>query len=212
MISLSDFYPGIRLEAPGCPDAVLEKVVRDTVRDLCGTYIWTEDLYKISLVADYPEYDMELPPDSSLMAILSARFDGVPVPVYTTIDMDTKFSTGWRDDTGPSIEAVVSDTRDTVRIYPIPSVDDTDALLLSVALKPSIIATTCGDILADWSETIEHGALARLQAMNNKPWTNKGDVPFHRDLYVRGRGEARDRVLRGHSDKSLMVEPREFGV
>lgn len=212
MISLSDFYPGIRLEAPGCPVAVLQKAVRDTVRDLCGTHLWTEDLYKISLVTGYPEYDLELPPDASLMSILSARFDGVPVPVYTSNDMDTKFSTGWRDDTGPGISAVVSDTRDTVRVYPIPSADDADALLLSVSLKPSITATTCGDILADWNETVEHGALARLQAMNNKSWTNKGDVAFHSDEYRRGRAEARDKVLRGHSDKSLMVEPREFGV
>lgn len=212
MISLSDFFPGIRLEALGCPEAILLKAVRDTVRDLCGTHIWTEDLYKISLHTGYQEYDMELPPEASLVSILSARFDGVPVPVYTSNDMDTKFSTGWRDETGPGISAVVSDTRDTVRVYPVPSADNADALLLSVSLKPSITATTCGDILADWSEVIEHGSLAKLKAMNNKPWTSKGDVAFHNGEYRRGRAEARDLVLRGHSDKSLTVEPREFGV
>lgn len=209
MISLSDFLPGVRMDAPGCPEAVMLKAIRETVRDLCGTGLWSEDLYKISLAAGYPEYDIELPPGAVLMTILSAKYNGSPVSVYTSNEMDDKVS-NWREATGTGISAVIVDDDDVVRVYPIPTAAEADCLLLHASLKPSVTATTCGDVFADWSETVEHGALARLKAQTGKPWTDKENVMYHNGEYSKGRAKAKARVLRGRSDKPLRAESRSF--
>jgi hypothetical protein len=117
----------------------------------------------------------------------------------------------WRSASGPGLVAIVP-TRSSVTAYPIPSADDTKPLYLRCALKPTLSATTCGDVLDNWRDGIAAGALAKLKAMANKPWTDREAVASYRKTFDRAIGDALHATLRGDSAVSLTVEPRTFGL
>lgn len=201
----------VALDAQECPIPVIESALRRAVREFCEkTGLWAEDLAALALLADTAEYTLIAPEGAELVRVEKARYAGVPLTVYSEAEMDAA-RTAWRDDTGAGLYALVSLSRAVVRAYPVPSVDDANAVVVRAALKPDRSATTCHDDVEAWAEGVIAGALFYLKKMPGKPWTDREVAREYQHDFNEAIGDAMASVLRGHSSRSLQVKPRSFG-
>lgn len=208
-MNLSEFLPEIYLEAQGCPEAVALNSLRHTLREFCErSKAWQADLDSITLLEDQPSYDIDVPPDADLMILLSATYDGAPIQIYTPEEMD-RILTTWRTDTGTGVTYLIQDWT-TLYVSPIPTADDATPIYLRGALKPTMTATTCGDILDTWREGITAGALGRLKAIPNKAWTDREGASYYGRVFASAVSNATVRTLTGFSKRSMRVTPRAY--
>lgn len=209
-MKIEEFLPELYLEADGCPQAVALNALRNTLRTFCElSEVWQEDLDDISLLASTAEYDLDPPVDTEISHVSAVRYGEEPVTLTTELEKNARDS-GWRIRTGTSvIEAIATPT--IIRVIPIPTADDSTALTVTAALRPSLSAITCADVLQKWNEPIVAGALARLKKIPSKPWTDREAVTAYVMEFKRGVGDARSAALRGHARRSLTVKPRVFG-
>lgn len=209
-MNISEFLPEIYLEAPGCPEAVALNALRHTLREFCErTRAWQADLDGISLIDDIPQYDIDVPPDAELVVVLSARYDDSQItPIYTPEEMDRVLIT-WRTDTGTGVSYLIQEWN-TLFVSPIPTADDTTPVYLRAALKPTMTATTCSDILDQWREGISAGALARLKSAPGKSWTDREGAEYYRGMFETAKRKARVRVMNGFGERTTSVIPTAY--
>lgn len=208
-MNLTDFLPDIYLEALGCPEAVALNALRHTLREFCErSKAWLADIDSISVIADQPSYDIDVPPDAELMILLSATYNSRTMTIYTPEEMDRLLTT-WRTDTGTGVSYLIQDWT-TLYVSPIPTADDSYPIYLRAAFKPTMSATTCGDVLDNWREGIAGGVLARLKTVPGKPWTDREAAVYYRSLFDDAVRMASVRTLTGFSKRSMRVTPRSY--
>ncbi len=209
-MQIEEFLPEVYLDAPGVPEAVALNALRNALRDFCReSGIWQADLDPITLKADEPVYDLDAPFGAEVVRVASATYRGLPVAMLTEADMDHHV-TGWREQTGSGLQAVLVSTK-TMRAFPVPEADDANTVTLRAVLQPKRDAERCDDALGRWNEAIAAGALAKLKAIPNQPWSDREAVAFYQKTFRSGQLRARGAVIRGNSERSLTVRPRRFG-
>lgn len=208
-MNLSEFLPDIYLEAPGCPEAVALNALRHTIRDFCErTRAWQAVIDPIDLIAGQPSYDIDVPHGAELMLVLSATYDGMTIPIYAPEEMD-KARPSWRDETGTGVSKLIQDWN-TLFVNPTPTADDDVQIEIRAAFKPTLSATTCGDILGNWHEGIAGGAISRLKSIPGKPWTDREGVSYYKGVYADSVANASIKTLTGFSRQSKQVRARSF--
>ena len=208
-MNLSEFLPEIFLEVNGCPEAVALNALRHTLREFCDlSKAWQADIDSVSVISGQPSYDIDVPPDAELMILLSATYNSRPMTIYTPEEMD-RILTTWRTDTGTGVSYLIQDWN-MLYVSPVPTADDSNPIYLRAAFKPTMVATTCGDILENWREGISGGALARLKQIPGKAWTDRDGALYYRSLFDDAANMACVRTLTGFSKRSLRVTPRRY--
>jgi hypothetical protein len=209
-MNLSTFLPDIYLEAPGCPESVALNALRHAMREFCErTRAWQEDLDDISVISGQPSYDIDVPVDAELVMVLSGRYDGSQFDkIYTPEEMDRVLVT-WRSDTGTGVDYLIQDWN-TLYVSPIPTADDSEPVSLRAALKPTLSATTCGDILDQWREGLSSGAIARLKMITGKPWSDPQGAVYHASQFETAKRRARVLVLNGFGERATAVVPQKY--
>lgn len=208
-MNISEFLPEVYLEAQGCPESVAINALRNTLRELCEqSKIWQEDLDSISPISGYQTYDIDVPVDSELSVLFQPLYNGQEMKLYSPAEMDRKVST-WRTDTGAGVTYVIQDWN-KLHVYPIPTADDDNAIYLRAALKPTLVGTTCSNILSNFSEGISAGAIARLKAIPNKPWTDREGIPYYASLFAASIRKAQVMALKGFSVRDTKIIPRNY--
>ena len=215
-----DYLPDVMLEAPGCPTPVAVNAVRSAAIELCQERnVWQETLALIALVAANPLVTIAVPADSEVATILDVRFYPVGVtqgtPVTGPVDEMTlnTLRPGWKDEadagTVNSPQVCMSPTPLSLRIIPVPIANQAAAIAVTAALRPTRASTEGPDLLyTDYLETITTGALAKLLAMNNKPWTDLVMAVDKRGLFRTKKAQAGIRVLRASGAMQMSVHPR----
>jgi hypothetical protein len=229
---------GYYVKGPG--DTLTDWAVVEALRDFCKhTGLWRYKLDAINLVADDSTYDFaaitedgENELDSIVWAkCKEAAADGSEADDDQYFDLDIiegdweeklnyaawsyaestvpraimiDHSTGGADGSREESEKIF-------RLYPIPTADSTDGLLIKVQVKPAIGATTVPGILwHDYHKTVTHAAVSILQNMSNRPWSNKEHAKDNWNQYRAGRNNASSDRRYGRSTRSLKVVPRHF--
>ncbi len=215
-----DYLPDVLLEAPGCPTSVAVNAVRAAAIDLCQERnFWQETLALIALVATNPLVTIAVPADSEISTILDVRF--YPVGQTTGVVVAGPFSEmtlnalrpGWKDEantgTVNSPDACAYPTPLALRVIPIPVVNQASAIAITAALRPTRASASGPDLLyTDYLETICTGALAKLLAMGNKPWTDLVIAADKRSLFRAAKSRAGIRVMTAAGAVQQSVYPR----
>lgn len=210
-MEISAFLPEVYLDAPGVPEPVALNALRNALRELCVvSRAWSTELDPIAIVSGQVLYDLDCPYGSEATAIISAT-QGTTALAVTTIHDLNRTDSGWRDRTGEALWAVIFDPGN-VRVYPTPSADQDDPLLVRVSLRPTLDASACDDLMGRYSEYLVAGALARLKTIPNKPWSDREAVGVHQAQFRYGINRAASDVFKGFSGESLTVTPRRFGL
>ena len=200
---LDNLFGGVIVEATDCPEALALLMLSRSAREFCTeSGIWEEDLEPIQLVAGAPEYDLDPQETGEVVRVVSATLDGADID--TTIPNDLPPT--WRTDTGTPTAVMIE--VETVRPYPTPTSAGT--LVIRAALRPKLGTTSIPRAIEEWGEEIAAGALARLKAQADKPWSDRGAVAAYRETFKDAISAAQARAIRGRGNRKLRVRPASF--
>jgi len=157
---------------PECPDTLVANNIRSATIDLCEkSKAYKFDLDPISTISGVYEYDFDQPTGTEVHQILHMIYDGKDMDPISPRSLELNYP-DWRDRTGNPY-VYLQKTANTFWTVPVPSASTANALIMSVALKPT---RTSNNIDTEFSnqyrDGIIYGALYRLLRMPGKPWSD----------------------------------------
>jgi hypothetical protein len=179
---------------PGCPDSLVINHLRAATIEACEkSKAYVQDLDPISTVAGVFEYDFDQPTGTDVHRILWMIHAGDDLDPISPRSLELNFP-DWRNRS--SIPRVyLQKNPDTFWLVPVPTSASTDAVVLSVALKPTRSSNNIStDFSTDYRDAIIYGALYRLLRIPAKDWS---DSTAASDYYNLFQGEINDAELRG---------------
>lgn len=196
--------------APHCPEHVAEHAVKMTVIDFCNrTHWWKYKSDPIDLEADEKAYGIEVPNGTDPISVEAAWYNNMPLsPLgfasknrFQPIDLDARRSRPLAFTQNEDKEVILS---------PVPEKSETGVLVLLTAIRPKRSATGAdGEMLERWFDGLVNGALARVYAIPNQPFTN-ADAALAREKFYREQAtKARIDANKAMTSASLRVQPRQ---
>jgi len=182
--ALDLFYPHVLPEVIGAPYPMVDQAIRLTCRDFCQrTGVWAEWMDAIPPGATN-RFEFDLTPSQELVRVVKALAGTTELDVLSYRDVPSD----WMDPTSTQLKnKLVHLQGDEFLVFPLP----TESIYLQLAFKPSIVATTVGDVLYDsHAEDIGSGTKARLMAMRDMPFTDLQHASVNRQAYEDAVSEA----------------------
>ncbi len=176
MATYEDLYPDVMPEAPGCPTAIVQRHLRDTLRHFCReSWYWKENLEPLSLLPftegaiETYVYDLTevLPTPADVVGVDHLMYKGVLLASGSMGAMDSCVY-GWRQQGGENPRMYVMTGPKNVRFVPASDQVQAAAITGRVVVMPTLAANSFGDDLLNYTDALAAGALTRLQKMANK--------------------------------------------
>ncbi len=173
MIDFDFFMPLIKTRAQGVPEPIAINAIRNAATEFCiRTKIWrgTDQFYATNIDS------IALPPNSDLVEIADARFNGVRLEPVSFDEMNDRFpNTDWQNMTGDNPKYFTQTELNTIKVIPTCEgyVD------LSLILKPSARAKQLPDCMTAYTQTIADGALGEIMSVPNQTYTSSELAIFH---------------------------------
>jgi len=215
MATLSELLPDVHIEAPNCHVGLIRKQLQATVRHFCKeTYYWQHDLPAITLLPFNGQapgtylYELDIPEGSEILGVKELLYEQRPMAMKSTQWLDEEFP-NWREQTGdPRYYLMLSDRR--VRFVPASDEVQPIAVTGTVILQPSRKAEDFGDDLLQYDQGLVHGALFRLLAMANKPWSDPQRAQVCQIEYVEAISQAKHEAMRDWSTGAETMARRSW--
>ena len=172
MAALDTFLARLLPRAMGAEDPVARQALVDAAIDFCErTLVVQQVLTPINVVAAQASYTLSLSTDLAVAQVRRAWYLGAPLgPVADdSIGSPLAYLSDVGDgeveaETGPPSVCLWHENK--LRLYPIPTENKTEGLVVRVAVKPTTDAAALPDeLLTHWREAIVHGALERVLNM-----------------------------------------------
>lgn len=183
MSSLNDLVQPLFIDVPGAPEELLTLAYREAARRFfTRTLGWREDAAVAMSGATTNLYT--LTPASSDVEV----FDTTHVKRNTRpLEKRTAEQLKPFADESTSTPRVYTLTRaGLLQLAPDPGVDDSALLTVRVALRPARDATAIpDDVVDDYTEALQFGALEKLLRAPNQPWTSPQMSDYYRTLFER---------------------------
>jgi hypothetical protein len=179
---------------PGCPDSLVINHLRAATIETCEkSKAYVHDLDPLSTVAGVFEYDFGQPTGTDVHQILWMIHAGNDLDPISPRSLELNFP-DWRNRS--SIPRVyLQKSPDIFWVIPVPSGSSTDAIRLSVALKPTRSSNSINtDFSTDYRDAIIYGALYRLLRIPSKDWSDPAAASDYFNLF---KAEIDDAELRG---------------
>lgn len=206
MTPLDAFLPEIRPYAPGVPDQVAFKHLRNAAIEFCErTKLWKwEDDY------DMPATDCEqviTPSNSTVMDFEKVIFDGNDLRPVATVDLD-RLSPGWRTEAPTGMPQYITQIeQNTLRIVPALA----GHLYLCLRLKPSKDADELPDFLdIEYREVLSWGALSRILMVPGQSYTSPDMAQFYAQRFDNKVGSLSAKGSKGQMNAPKRTRARFF--
>jgi len=205
-ISYEALLPEILPMVPGCPDTLIENVVRSAVIELCEkAEVYQAELDPITTVGNVFEYDLEAPSGTAVQKILWVTHLGKDLEPISTTLLEQRLP-DWRNENGVP-EYFIQQNSQTFLLAPIPSNTVASSTVVRVVLKPTYTSTGCeDDVMNDYRDTIINGALFRLLRMPSKDWSDLSAAGVYGQLFNQGVDMAERRARRADTALSRKVK------
>ena len=208
MSRYEDFLPEVLPYVPECPEIVAVNAIRNAVIEFCDKSLWL--IYEhdpISLIAYQGVYELDLPDDTMSARILDAWISNLPMAPRGEDDLKRIYPIAWREMEGRPQFYTQLDPGE-VYFVPKPIVNDTDAVKMLIALKPTRESVTCDDSIYErWAEQIGQGARARIHEIPGQTFSDPGLAIRNRTLFEVAIGEAKVERNRGLTRANQRVRP-----
>ena len=210
MVPIDDFLPRIRMYASGCDDFTLTNAIRDAAIEFCRRTLAIEETVTTAVAIDEATpTQIFLSEDMEPYHLMSAKWDGLPMRIKTTDDMDAEIPDWERyGSSSPRIIVTPASRPGEIRLFEKPSKAGT--LTTVYAMRPSRTATDLSDELFElWAEALDAGALEKILRIPGRNWTDMagsaGYKQFFKDEISRARVEVMDRMGRSDSQVQLFA-------
>ena len=208
-VTFDQFLPEVQPEAPGVPYPVVINAIRNACFDFCRqSLIWNEFQDPETYTQGTAEYQLSAPAGAQIVQVLSLVLDDGRTIWPGSTDETVKVRPQWRTQEG-IIEWFVHSAPDTFRFVAVPN--DSGTFTPQVAYAPLRTATSVDASLFNlYLEGIKHGALAKLKAMTNQPWTDAAGSAASAAAFQQATGRAISERTRSNSRGNLRVTPVPF--
>jgi len=214
-MDINDLLPQVTPECEKVSTLLAVNALRNAARHFCEeSTAWRKQLDPINIV-NGGTYTLALPTNSQLVSVIKPVIhNGKPVGYKSLHELDNDYLL-WRDKRGEQAEFFTMLSATSLRLYPAPSIPKTGALLVQVALKPSMSSLVIDDYIAgDYGEHIANLAKAILMAMPGKPWSNPELAIYYRSLTDAAIQESLSKVvsgyIKGKADRNNRTRPHYF--
>lgn len=197
----------VRPEAKGAPDYLIERAIRDSVIEFCvKTDVYLAEPEFITIIKNINDYSLTIPAGTELNRIIDVFNNQTPLSPVSYSDLLRIL--GDEKETGTPRYYSQRDNTD-VFFAPIPGAKDSFRVLYS--LKPSSSSTSIPDTIGKENrEAIVHGAIYRLQMMNDYPFTNGAAASMNKQLFDRAVGRTVRQTHYGFVGGALTAKKRDF--
>lgn len=214
-VGMDLFLPDVLVSVDQCPKSAALLAIRHACIRFCeSTHIDVRDLADITIVPGTAVYDIAPPTGFDVASAISLRYPSNPEPLTPITMQQLDAIPAWEQAVGaPRYSVFLSPT--TVRVWPTPAVGVAvpDPMVCVAAVKPTRAGAQVEEVVyRDYYETIVAGALARLQMMAGKPWTNPQLAAVASQMFMRGISEAKARVFNQYAAAARFVDRPTFGV
>lgn len=197
--------------APHCPEHVAMHAVKMTVIDFCRrTHWWKYTSDPIDLEANERSYQVEVPNGTEPISVVAAWYNDSPLwPMgFST---KNRFQPERLDNMTGSRPFVFSHSDPTqIVLAPTPQQAEVGALVLTTAVAPKRSATGADkDMMERWFDGLTYGAMARVYAIPNQPFTNADAAVAREKMYREEATKAKIDANKALTTASLRVQPRQ---
>jgi hypothetical protein len=171
---LTDFLRFVYPLARTVSEPAALNALQQAASDFCErTGYWVEELDVIPVVGGVAEYELELPPQSSLVQIAAVAFNGAILHPRTMDDLDKMYvGVDWMTARGTP-RYYTQFTNELVRLVPVPDTRMNKALRVRATLAPSIDADEVPTELYErFGQDIAYGAASRLLREGGREYFN----------------------------------------
>ena len=209
-VPYDNFLPEVLPYVPECPEPVAINAIRNAVIEFCTKSMWLVSEQTIDLFALQRDYQLSLPIETELLRVQDAWYNHISLKPAGEEDLKRLYGLDWRVLEGrPAYYTQL--LPDTLRMCPMPIMDETGAVDLIVALRPIRVSTSCDVTLYDrWLEGVACGAKARLMMLPQQSYSDTQAALTNKALFNTAIGEARIERNRGMTRATLRVRPPKF--
>lgn len=214
MKSLDLFLPRLLPAVVGCPTPLAVQSLLDAAIDFCEeTRVIQATVEPINTQAGNGQYELDVPTQQRIVSVLQVWYGTTSLTPAPTHIVDTPLAYV----ATVAGEAAPRSTPSTfyafepgiIGIYPTPDAATLLPISARIAVKPLRDATTVADELYnDWLDSIVAGAIARIVAIPNQPYS--GDPLAAQIKFRSGVSRATHESKRGRVNASMSIAPRPF--
>lgn len=200
-MALEDALDRVLPYAAGCPSlTAIHHIRQAAIEFFQKTLAWKQWMTAVDTVSGQDAYTFPVPAGSSIAKILDYKFDGREAKVVdgalgnSLVINQNGTDAAWTED------------RYSFLVTPTPTQDDIE-MQFYVALKPSQAATTLPAVM--WEQYIDRicwGALARVLALPNQPFTDQAEAARYRAMFEAAINSTSGTVARSTSRSTQRVK------
>jgi hypothetical protein len=205
-VALDLWLPWVIPHAPGLPPIAARLNVLAAAIEFCErSRVWKYTPAAFAAELGVGTYAIPCPDQADAVIVEAVRYNGEAL-IEKTPDQLGELYPDWRNETPDAPVYYTALDQDSFTVVPAPSVDLAGALAIDGAYKPDRDGTTLPAILyRNYLEGIASGALARILAAPNKPWSDPQGAMFHGHEFNTAIAEASGEAITGFSRAPVRV-------
>ena len=209
-VSYDQFFPEVMPFFQGIPEVMATNAIRNAAIEFCNRTDWLfYTPVQQDLIANEDEYDLTLdvPDDHTIARVQAVWCNDMQVLPRSEDELRRFYNLDWRKQSGRPVY-YTQYTPETLVLVPKPSVNSSQALSLTVVLRPTRDSVGCDSSLRErWVEVIAYGARMRLHETAGHAYENPLLAEKCRVLFAKGINEAIVERTRGLSRTNMRVRP-----
>jgi hypothetical protein len=180
---------------PGAPPVVVDEAIRDSAIEFCTRSLrWVFDHGLISLKKNVKKYYLSSPECTDIEQEISVVYEE---------------NTDWI----PGTHYTLNEDKDAILLETAPGADNSKALAVKLAIKPSTDATDMDRrVFDDFYKAIAAGAVSLLKVQPDKPWSDLAGSQVDATMFVGGVIKGRIQRERKFTRGSLRIKPKDWVI
>lgn len=192
MAAYEAFLPHVLPYVPNCLEDQAVIAIRNACIDFCrDTQLLQEDLDPIGAIKGVSTYDVDVPTGYLLTQILALYYVNRRLERKSQFELEKLYTNDWQSLAGtPKVYTQFTPDSFTVALKPAETVRN--AFTGRIAFVPTRASTTVQDLVFErYLDDIVHGALARLKATPDQPYSDPKGAMGHDAEFRSGCAAAR---------------------
>lgn len=200
------FLSHVLPHVPNCYEDQAIIAIRNACIDYCrDTLILQQDIDPISVSAGISTYDIDVPTGYNLQQMLGLYYMTRKLERKSQMELERMYTRNWQSIVGtPQVYTQFDQT--TVTLVACPSISSANALTGRMALVPTRDSTTVDGVLYErYLDHIVAGALSRLMATPNQPYSDAAGAGVYGQLFKSASASTRSFVNGGMNHAAMRV-------
>jgi hypothetical protein len=208
---LSSLVQDVQGYVHSCPQPVILKELTLSAIDFCRrseAYVYRPIVQDVTVAV--PSYTFTLPTDTEIHSYKNVQFNGSAIS-FTDWDIVTIKDPAFPSVPGTPANYTYKNVSMPLYLVPVPDTTIPSSLLVTLALRPTITATTLNDfLLTRYKESIVSGAVRRACLMDKMVWYDPKKAALHGAIFNSGVNDANSEAESDFGNFPRRVKIRKF--